>query len=169
MNSVSTTPVLTPEAQKRLGQFRSPWKMRWFFFNHLPSAFFWGFRIQEVSPEKGVVRLPYSWFTKNPFRSIYFAAQAGAAELSTGMLALLALAGKPAVSMLVVGVKVTYSKKADTASTFTCEDGIAVFETIEKALETGEGQILTMKSVGRRADGMIVSETEITWSFKKKK
>ncbi|MCB0642658.1 MAG: DUF4442 domain-containing protein [Phaeodactylibacter sp.] len=164
----TTTIQLTPLAEKRLRQFRSPWQMRLYYLNKLPSAFFWGFRVQSITPEQTVVRLPYRWSTKNPFRSIYFAAQAGAAEFSTGILAILALSGRPAISMLVVDLKVTYSKKADSVATFTCEDGLKVFEAVDRALSSGEGQTVVMKSTGRRKDGLIVSETEITWSFKKK-
>jgi len=142
--------------------------MRLYFLQKLPSAFFWGLRIDTIAPDMAAVRIPYRWSTKNPFRSIYFAAQAGAAELSTGLLCLLALQGQPKVSMLVVNLEVSYAKKADTVSTFTCQDGAAVFAAVQKAVETNEPQTISMKSIGKRADGTIVSETIITWSFKRK-
>ena len=147
---------------------RTPWKMRLYFLKHLPSAVFWGLGIVEVSPERCVTRIPFSWRTQNPYRSIYFAAQAGAAELSTGLLAILALQGKPPVSMLVTGIRVEYLKKAQETTFFTCEDGTAMEAAIARALETGEGQTFTALSIGRTGSGEEVSRTQITWSFKKK-
>ncbi|MFN5008177.1 MAG: thioesterase, partial [Bacteroidota bacterium] len=54
----------------------------------LPAAFFAGLRISSLSTSSAVVGIRYSWFSKNPFRSIYFAVLAMAAEMSTGILAL---------------------------------------------------------------------------------
>lgn len=167
ITTTSSIPI-NSAARQLLHQFQSPWKMRLYFLQKLPSAFFWGLQIAGISPEKASVRIPYRWSTKNPFRSIYFAAQAGAAELSTGLLCLLALQGQPKVSMLVVNLTVSFSKKADTASTFTCLDGAAVFAAVQKAVDTNEAQTVAMKSIGKKADGTIVSETVITWSFKRK-
>ena len=146
----------------------SPWKMRLYFLRYLPSALFWGLRIGKVSPEQCTIRIPFSWRTQNPFHSIYFAAQAGAAEMSTGLLAIIALQGKPPVSMLVVGIRIEYSKKARGTVHFTCEDGKAMEEAVLHALETGEGQSFTATSIGRLESGEEVSSTQITWSFKPK-
>ncbi|MCB9284272.1 MAG: DUF4442 domain-containing protein [Lewinellaceae bacterium] len=151
-----------------LRTLRSPWKMRLYFLRFLPSAFFWGLRIVEATPERTTIRIPYSWRTQNPFHSTYFAAQAGAAEMSTGLLAIVALQGKPPVSMLVTGIRIEYLKKAREAAFFTCEDGAAIEQTILRALETGEGQLFTATSVGKLATGEEVTRAYVEWSFKPK-
>lgn len=151
-----------------LATVRRPWKMNLYFLRYLPSALFWGIRITEASPERCTTRLRYGWRTQNPFRSIYFAAQAGAAEMSTGLLAIIALQGKPPVSMLVLEIRVEYFKKAKGTTFFTCTDGQAIEAAIERAISSGEGQTFTATSTGRLASGEEVSRTCLTWSFKPK-
>src|SRR5436190_24343395 len=70
----------------------------------LPLAAFAGLRVTRLDAGGAEVRLPAGWKTQNPFRSTYFAAQAMAAEMSTGAPALLFIqeSGKP-VSSLVTG------------------------------------------------------------------
>jgi translation elongation factor EF-Tu-like GTPase len=110
------------------------------------------------------------WLSQNPFRSIYFACQAMAAEMSTGVLALGHLHGRrPAVSMLVTSLQASFVKKATERIYFTCDDGEAMLAAIEKAVATGEGQTFTARSIGKTAGGDIVSEFLIEWSFKAKR
>jgi len=133
----------------------------------LPSAIFWGLRIKTLTSESCAVTIPYSWRTQNPFKSIYFAALAGAAELSTGALGQLALAGRGAFSMLVVDFRAEYSKKANSKITFTCEQGAELFALIE-SLSVGEAGQLTMISSGKNPQGEVVTRFFVTWSFKRK-
>ena len=141
-------------------------KMKLYFLRHLPSAFWWKIHIKKASPDSCEVLLPYSWRSKNPFRSIYFAAQCGAAELSTGMLAILALKDQPSMAMLVTDIRTVFTKKASKNTTFTCKQGAEVREVVQKAIQTGEPQTITMISIGTMSDGTVVSETHLTWSFK---
>ena len=163
----SITQQESPKLQKALKRMRHPWVMRLYFLKKLPTLTLWGVRIQEITPNRSVIRLPFSWRSQNPFRSIYFAAQSGAAELSSGLLAMLAMEKLGKVSMLVTRVSSDFTKKAGTAAFFECTDGDILQETIQKAIDTGEGQQVTVTSIGRMADGVEVSRTEITWSFKK--
>lgn len=133
----------------------------------LPSAIFWGLRIKSLSRESCEVTIPYSWRSQNPFKSIYFAALAGAAELSTGALCQLALAGKGQISMLVVDFRAEYSKKANSKITFYCDQGNELFELIG-SLKVGEAAQLTMISTGKNTSGETVARFFVTWSFKKK-
>jgi hypothetical protein len=144
-----------------------PFKFRMFILFKLPSAFIAGVRIKYMDENKCVVTIPYKWLTQNPFKSTYFACLSMAAEMSTGALALAHLYKKdPAVSMLVVKVNSDYYKKAAGRSTFTCEDGAQLKQTIEKAIATGEAQSFAARSVGRNAEGEVVAEFLVTWSFK---
>lgn len=155
--------------QAFLKNFNNPLKMRLYFLQKLPSLFFWGVRIKSVTPERGQTRIPFTWRTQNPFRSTYFAAQNGAAELSTGMLALLALSDQPPCSMLVVSMEATFVKKATSWVTFTCEEGAAIQATVQKAVDTGEAQSITVNSIGVQENtGAVVAKMSFTWSFKRK-
>ncbi len=146
----------------------SPWKIRFFLFWKLPAAWFMGLDLRHCDNQRAVVRLPYGWRSQNPFRSIYFAAQCAAGEMSTGILALNHLQGKPPVSMLVTQMEAEFFKKASDTLLFTCEDGAALQNTIQKALETGEGQIFRATSIGTLPDGTEAARVYITWSFRKK-
>jgi hypothetical protein len=148
----------------------SPFRFRLYLFTRLPSAFFSGLRIARLDADNCIVTVPYKWFTRNPFRSTYFACLAMAAEMSTGMLAMSQLYGRsPRVSMLVVGLEAAYFKKATGPTHFQCADGNAIRETIDKAIATGDGQTIRARSAGANPAGDLVAEFYITWSFKVKK
>ncbi len=133
----------------------------------LPSAIFWRLNVKKLDQFSCEVTIPYFWRSQNPFKSIYFAALAGAAELSTGALCQLALAGKGSFSMLVVDFRAEYSKKANTKISFTCDQGEELFELIEK-MNIGDTSQLTMISTGRNTSGETVAKFYVTWSFKRK-
>ncbi|RMF25391.1 MAG: DUF4442 domain-containing protein, partial [Bacteroidetes bacterium] len=78
---------LSPAQRAYQRDLLSPWKLNLYFLKNLPSALWWGLRVRAISAEQAEVTIPFNWRTQNPFRSIYFAALAGAGELATGVLA----------------------------------------------------------------------------------
>jgi hypothetical protein len=153
-----------------IGLMKHPLKFRAFLLMKLPSAFFAGVRVRDIDEKQCVVTVPYKWFSQNPFRSTYFACLSMAAEMSTGALAMAHLYKRnPAVSMLVVKVDSEYFKKANGRTTFICMDGDAMLNAIEESIATGEGRTIKARSIGKNADGEIVAEFYITWSFKAKR
>jgi hypothetical protein len=155
--------------QKFLQLIKHPVKFRMFLFAKLPSAFFAGVRVKNIDENKAVVTVPYKWFSQNPFKSTYFACLAMAAEMSTGLLAMMHTYKRtPAVSMLVVGLEAVYHKKATGITTFTCEDGLVIKNLIEEAVHTKEPKTFKAKSTGKNNEGELVAEFFITWSFKSK-
>jgi hypothetical protein len=146
---------------------RNPLKFRIFLFLKLPSAFFAGVRVRKVERSQCVVTVPYKWFSQNPFRSTYFACLSMAAEMSTGVLALAHLNKRnPPVSMLVVKVESQYYKKATGITWFTCNAGDDIRQIIDDAINSDEGKIIRVQSIGKNDSGEIVAEFWITWSFK---
>ncbi|MEP0710765.1 MAG: DUF4442 domain-containing protein [Algoriphagus sp.] len=133
----------------------------------LPSAIFWKFRIKELDADKCVVTIPFTWRTQNPFNSIYFAAMAGAAELSTRALCQLAISGLGKYSMLVVDFRAEYFKKANQTITFTCDQGQELIELLEP-LSPDDTAKLRMISSGKNPQGEEVARFYVTWSFKRK-
>lgn len=155
-------------AQTRLQRFVENPVLLWFWMLvKLPSALFCGLRLSELNERRCVTAMPYGWRSQNPFRSTYFAAQAMAAEFSTGALVLLATADAP-FSTLIVDMKAVFGKKATSKAIFTCEGGEAVFAAAQRAIETGEAQTVALESVGRMADGTEVSRFVFTWSMKRR-
>jgi hypothetical protein len=148
---------------------KHPVKFRMFLFSKLPSAYFAGVRVKSFDESHTEVTVPYKWFSKNPFRSTYFACLAMAAEMSTGLLAMLnTYHSKPVISMLVTGLEANYFKKATGITTFSCEDGKAITAVVNDAIATGESKLIKARSTGRNDNGELVAEFFITWSFKAK-
>lgn len=156
-------------AAQFLQVIKHPVKFRLFLLSKLPAAFFCGVRVRYADEKKCVTSVPYKWLSQNPFKSTYFACLSMAAEMSTGVLALAHIYKRqPAVSMLVSKVEGNFLKKAVGRTIFTCEDGLVIKQTIEDAIISNEGKIITAKSYGRNTAGEIVAEFAITWSFKVK-
>ena len=172
MNSApANKKTFDPDSQKvkkDLSDINS-WKIRLFFLKNLPTAFWWGIKVKSCSPYRTEIEVPYNWRTQNPFKSIYFAALAGAGELSSGLMAGLVIRNSKKVSMLVTNVAVDFIKKANTATTFTCDEGIKIIDGIQKAIDTKEGVEVTLQSTGTNIHGEVVTKFRITWSFKLKK
>lgn len=147
----------------------NPIKFRFFLFQKLPAAFFAGLRIHYFDTEKCVVRIKYSWFSMNPFKSVYFAVEAMAAEMCSGMLAFgQVFQRQPKVSMLVVKMEVDFVKKATGVILFSCEDGLAIQNAIEEAIATNQAKTIVCKSIGRNEASEVVATFNFTWSFKAK-
>ena len=147
----------------------SPFTFKLFLLQKLPAAFFAGLRIQEFSPNTCVVKVKYNWFTKNPFKSMYFAVEAMAAEMCSGMLVFAHVYQRsPKVSMLVVKMEVDFIKKATGIILFTCEDGQLIEEAVNESIATKEGKAIVCKSVGKNELGEIVAIFNFTWSIKAK-
>lgn len=147
-----------------------PVKFRMFLFSKIPSAFFSGVAVKEFDKEKAVVIVPYKRFTQNPFGSTYFACLAMAAEMSTGLLAMMCTyKSNPPISMLVTGLEASYFKKATGVTAFTCLQGVIIHQCIEEAIKTGNGTSIKVTSTGKNNAGEVVAIFNITWSFKIKK
>ena len=147
----------------------TPSKLNTFLFFKLPSAFWSGVRVKQISTEQCTVSVKHRWINQNPFNSMYFAVQAMAAELTTGALVMYQIkkSGKN-ISMLVANNKGSFTKKAKGRITFICKDGHLLEEAIQRAITTGEGQTFWMKSIGTDEKGDQVSEMDFEWSIKVK-
>lgn len=147
----------------------TPQKINAFTFLKLPSAWWSGVRCASITKESCTVKVRHKWFNQNPFKSMYFATQAMAAELSTGALVMSFIKKSDArVSMLVARNEAIFTKKATGKITFTCKDGRAIQEAIKKTVATGEGQTVWMESRGVNEDGVEVSHFKFEWTVKKK-
>lgn len=147
----------------------TPSKLNAFLFFKLPSAYWCGVRVRQITTELCTATVKHRWINQNPFNSMYFAVQAMAAELTTGALVMQGIkkSGKN-ISMLVANNKSTFTKKARGRITFICNEGGLVDDTIATAIQTGQGQAFWMKSIGRDEAGDQVSVFEFEWTIKVK-
>jgi hypothetical protein len=143
---------------------------RLYLLKSLPLAYVAGIKVEKLADERAVTTVKFKWLTQNPFRSMYFACLAMAAEMSTGLLVIAEIyLSKPAISMLIISNNASYHKKAVGKIRFTCEDGKYVAEMVEKAKQTGESYVLDLRSVGIDESGDKVAEFVFSWSIKAKK
>lgn len=145
----------------------TPFKLNAFTFFKLPSAFWSGVRVKTISSEICQTTVKHSWFNQNPFKSMYFAVQAMAAEFTTGALVMYCIkqSGKD-ISMLVAQNKAVFTKKATGKITFTCNQGNLIADIIQKAIDTNEGQTVWLTSFGLNEKGEQVSEMKFEWTLK---
>lgn len=133
----------------------------------LPIAKIAGIRPHHFSAEKAEISVKLRWLNQNPFNSMFWAVQGMAAELSTAVLCFQKIKeSQQNISMLVVGLEAKFTKKAVGKIIFTCEQGEALSEVLNSAINTGQGQTLIMKSIGRDEKGDQVAEFQFQWSFK---
>ncbi len=147
----------------------SPSKINWFLMLKLPIAFLAGVRVVSLSEVCCVTAVKFRWINQNPFKSMFWAVQGMAAELSTGALVMSKIdSSDQKISMLVVGNKATFEKKAKGKITFTCNEGEEIDRVLEAALASGDGQTVWLQAKGRDEAGDIVSTFFFQWSLKKK-
>ncbi len=148
----------------------TPSKINTFLLFKLPSAYFSGVRLKEISEDEATVTVKHRWINQNPFKSLYWATQGMASELATGVLVIQGIenSGKK-ISMLVRSQKGTFTKKATGRIRFVCKDGDKGKEAINTAIETGEGQSLVLYAEGFDEAGDSVSNFEYEWGIKLKK
>jgi hypothetical protein len=146
-----------------------PWNFRLYLWSNLPLAACAGLSLRRLDDAGCTVALPGGWRTQNPFRSMYFAAQAMAAEMSTGAPAAVYVSAAPAsVSMLVTEIRAVFLKKIVGRSTFTFEDVAGMRAAIERAASNDDAVSFVGRSTGRTADAVVAAEFDVTWSFKRR-
>lgn len=162
------TPDMTEPQRKYVSQMRSPFTFRWFLLSKLPTVLFWGAKIKQLDKGSCEVTLPFSWRTKNPFRSIYFAALSGAAELASGALCMYYLQGPQKYSMLITGFDASFTKKADQTITFTCAEGDRIVQLINSLHDVGQTGSIQLAVSARNENAEDVANFNVSWSFKRK-
>lgn len=147
----------------------TPRKLNLFSLFKLPSAWLCGVRVKSIDAQQCTVGVTHKWINQNPFNSMFWAVQGMAAELSTGALVVGYIEdSKLNISMLVAQNNATFTKKATGKITFQCTDGHLIEEGIKNAIETGEGQTVWMKSIGKNREGIEVSHFNFEWTLKVK-
>ncbi len=144
-------------------------KINSYSFFKLPAAWWCGVRLKYIDDQKAIVQVRYKWINQNPFKSMYWAVQGMAAELSTGALLINQIRKSDhKISMLVAKNKAEFTKKAVGRITFTCVDGLPIADAIRSTVATGEGQTFWMQSIGVNEEGVVVSTFDFEWTIRPK-
>lgn len=145
----------------------TPSKINTFLIFKLPSAYLCGVRVKQIDDYKCIVSVRHRWINQNPFKSMFWAVQGMAAELSTGALILKKIKeSNKDIANLLVKNEAIYSKKATGRITFECSEGDLIDKAIAKAIESGEGEQVTLNAIGKNSENVEVSRFSFTWSMK---
>ncbi len=160
---------LNPQQQKLKKQVSSALKFRLYLLFNLPMGWLAGMKIIDLTENHCITSVPFKWINKNPFKSVYFAVQSMAAELSTATACMVAIQGhQPSIALIIVDMKGQFYKKATGKVFFTCLHQGQTYDTVAQALTSKKAQTLSLKTVGKMSDGTLVSEFTFTWSFKQR-
>jgi hypothetical protein len=142
-------------------------KYNLFLLKKLPAAYFCGARMRSLDSEQCKIKITLNWFNKNPFKSMFWAAQGMAAELTTGLMMInkIKKSGYD-ISMLLISNKANYFKKATGTIIFNCTQGNKIDDTIEKLIALKIPQTIVLSSTGINKQNVTVSKFTFEWSLK---
>ena len=142
-------------------------KYNLFLLRKLPAAYFCGVRIRSLDSDQCEIKITLNWFNKNPFKSMFWAAQGMAAELTTGLMMVdkIKKSGYD-ISMLLISNKANYFKKATGTIIFNCNQGNKIDHTIEKLIALKIPQTIVLSSTGINKQNVTVSKFTFEWSLK---
>lgn len=157
---------MTPNAEAYRKQVLSPF-FKLGMLKFLPMGAVADLKITELDAEQCQVTVPYKYVNKNPFNTTYWAVLGMAAEMASGaMVQMYTHKLQPSVSMFVTGCNGKFIKRAVGITTFVCQDGILIRDTIQKAIDTKTPQTIQSHVVGYDKDGVVLVEFDFEWSLK---
>ena len=144
----------------------TPSKLNLYTFFKLPSVWWCGVRIIAFKNDYCEASVKHRWINQNPFKSIFWAVQGMAAELTTGVLLMNEIqSSNKKISMLVINNKANFSKKARGKITFSCSPENKIAEAIKKLVKSREPQTLWLTSRGIDENQDVVSTFEFEWTL----
>ena len=138
-----------------------------FLLTKLPAAYFCGARLKSINSNECSVKITHNWFNQNPYKSMFWAAQGMAAELTTALM-LTDKINKSgySISMLLISSKSNYYKKATGTIVFNCSEGNNMDEMMNKLISSNTPQTITLSSKGINQNNVTVSKFIFEWSLK---
>lgn len=145
----------------------TPIQVNRFMMFKLPAAYICGVRLKAIDQKAARVTVRHRWINQNPFRSMFWAVQGMAAELACGMLVMQAVRNQPhSISMLLIGTKAQFLKKATGRIEFICTDGLVAAKGVEACLTESQGVTFELSVIGKDNQGDVVAQFDFQWSVK---
>lgn len=150
--------------------FKETMKVRlWAFFN-VPMIWRMKLSVVELSDRRCVMKIPFRWRNKNHLQSMYVGVLCGGADVAGGLIAWRrAQESRKKVVPSFKDLKADFHKRAEGDTYFICEDGEAIDAIVDKAIETGERQNLTVRVRAMVPDKLgdeVAASFELTLSLK---
>ena len=161
--------MVSKNQEKLIKIFNSGILFKYFSLFKLPMVLITGMKIIKANQQTCITSVRYKYLNKNPFRSTYFAVLGMAAELSTGVLAMISLGQQASgIAFIITRMSSEFHKKARGRTTFKCEEGKKISKAIRQVEVMNEPITVSVTSLGRDDDGELVASFEFEWSFKKR-
>ena len=127
-------------------ELKATWFIRSFGLSKVPLIFYCRPTVVKLTEETTVIKIPFKRRNKNHLKSMYFGALAVGADVSGGVLAmhLIRKSGRN-ISLVFKDFKADFLKRPEGDTHFTCNDGLAVRNLIDKAIKTGERVDMPLK------------------------
>ncbi len=133
----------------------------------LPMGTIAGLKITELDDLQCKVTVPYKYVNKNPFNTTYWAVLGMAAEMASGaMVQMYTYKSDPSISMFVTGCNGKFVKRAVGVTTFICNDGQLIADTLQKAIDTKQPQTIQSNVKGYDKDKVLLVDFTFEWSLK---
>jgi len=156
----------------RPASWLKPWRIRFFpvfLLWKLPLAWIAGLRITYLDSEGCEIRMKHCFWNSNPFGSMYFAAMAMGAEMSTGLPAYVYLRQRrQSVSLLLAGMEAVYHKKAIGLVHFRFEGMQDLLTSLETLQKSGDTSTVLLVSQCFGDQKQLVAEFRFTWTFRQR-
>lgn len=153
-------------------QVRETFLLRAFGFLKIPVLFFVSPSVVEMADERCVVKIPLNRRTKNHLKSMYFGVLAAGADCAGGLVAMRMIQeGGNKVSLIFKDFHAEFLKRAEGDVHFTCDDGLAIRELVQKATESGERENMPVHitaTVPSKLGDEPVAKFTLTLSLKRK-
>ena len=153
-------------------QIKATWYLRYFGWKKVPLIYFCRPTVVELNKKKAVIKIPYKRRNRNHLNSLYFGALAVGADAAGGLLAMDQIRrSKKKVSLVFKDFKADFLKRPEGDTFFTCNDGLAIGQLVQEAIESGERVNLPLKitaTVPTIFDEEPVAEFILTLSLKDK-
>ena len=144
----------------------TPSKLNAYTFFKLPSVWWCGVRVTQIQENHCEVKVKHRWINQNPFKSLFWAVQGMAAELTTGVLLMKEIqSSNQKISMLVINNKANFSKKARGKVLFECDEKQKLSKAMNQLVKTQQSQTIWLTSKGIDQNGDIVSTFEFEWTL----
>ena len=152
--------------EKEIKNLSKPLRFRIFTILKMPSSAFVGLKITQFSTESCTTTIPGGWRTQNPFRSMYWAVQGMAAEMTTGAFPFaISRSISQNLRMYVIGVESDFIRRARGKIVFKCSNLFDAYNAIEETLKTKEPVNCDLISTGKDSSGEVVSKWIFRWNF----
>ena len=165
--------IMGSVAQALPSQVRETALLRAFGFLKVPMLFFISPSVVEVKDERCVVKVPLNRRTKNHLKSMYFGVLAAGADCAGGLIAMRLIQDEGnKVNLIFKDFHAEFLKRAEGDVFFTCEDGLAIRELVQKASQSGERESMPVNiiaTVPSKLGEEPVAKFILTLSLKRKR